>query len=231
MKAGTRASRPVLAEALPEVSADGLTYTFKLRQGVKFHDGTDFNADAVVYDYERQLNAPAALRDAYNYYFGAIFGSAEKSNLASVTKVDDSTVKFTLRHPQSNFLTRRLRCPSSGSRARRPSRPATPTIPIRARASTPRVRAPGWSARVRSSSPSGFRRPRHDLQEPRLLEQGRCGPSRHGDLQAVRRPVRRVERPPERRRHRLAQTILPNDIARLKTDASYQVIDRGESCN
>ena len=46
----------------PTVSADGLTYTFKLREGVKFHDGTDFNADAVVYNYERQKNAPTALR-------------------------------------------------------------------------------------------------------------------------------------------------------------------------
>ncbi len=73
---------------MPEVSADGLTYTFKLRKGVKFHDGTDFNADAVVYNYDRQKNAPAALRDAYNYYFGAVFGWAENSNLASVTAID-----------------------------------------------------------------------------------------------------------------------------------------------
>src|SRR6476659_8540822 len=95
---------PVLAESLPTASPDGLTYTFKLRTGIKFHDGTDFNADAVVYNYERQLNAPAPLRDAYNYYFGAVFGWAEKSNLASVTAVDASTVKFTLKRPQSNFL-------------------------------------------------------------------------------------------------------------------------------
>ena len=105
---------PVLAESLPEASADGLSYTFKLRQGIKFHDGTDFNADAVVYNYERQLNAPAQLRDAYNYYFGAVFGWAEKSNLASVTAVDASTVKFTLKRPQSNFLISQAPLPQFG---------------------------------------------------------------------------------------------------------------------
>lgn len=96
---------PQLATDMPTISPDGLTYTFKLRTGVKFHDGTDFNADAVVYNYNRQQNAPAALRDSYNYYFGAVFGGwGADANLKSVVASDPSTVVFTLNHPQSNFL-------------------------------------------------------------------------------------------------------------------------------
>jgi len=96
---------PVLASALPTVSSDGLTYTFTLRQGVKFHDGTAFNADAVVFNYERwQAYTKGDLQDNA-YYYGAVFGGfGTASNIDSVTKVDDSTVAIKLKTPQSNFL-------------------------------------------------------------------------------------------------------------------------------
>jgi peptide/nickel transport system substrate-binding protein len=54
-KPGTSEVEPALAESW-EISPDGLSFTFHLRKGVKFHDGTDFNADAVVYSLKRQFD-------------------------------------------------------------------------------------------------------------------------------------------------------------------------------
>ncbi|MDE3075514.1 MAG: ABC transporter substrate-binding protein, partial [Chloroflexota bacterium] len=51
-KPGTTDVEPALATKW-EPSADGLTWTFHLRSGVKFHDGTDFNADAVKFNFDR----------------------------------------------------------------------------------------------------------------------------------------------------------------------------------
>ena len=57
---------PSLAESW-EISSDGLTYTFHLRKGVKFQDGTDFNAQAMVYDFQRRadVNAGPAFYSSY----------------------------------------------------------------------------------------------------------------------------------------------------------------------
>ncbi|MGX6444714.1 ABC transporter substrate-binding protein [Neobacillus sp. K501] len=92
---------PGLAEEW-EVSEDGLTYTFKLRQGVKFHDGTDFNAEAVVFNFNRWMNGNA---DSFPYYsmFGGYKGE-EGHVIKEVTAVDEHTVKFVLTRPQAPFL-------------------------------------------------------------------------------------------------------------------------------
>jgi len=81
---------PALAESW-EISPDGLTYTFKLRSGVKFHDGTPLNAEAVKYSFERLL----ALK------MGAV---ANFTSIDKIEAVDDSTVKFILKAPFSTFL-------------------------------------------------------------------------------------------------------------------------------
>jgi 4-phytase/acid phosphatase/peptide/nickel transport system substrate-binding protein len=75
-----------LAESMSE-SDDGLTYTFKLRQGVKFHDGSDFTADDVVAHYNRIL-------DPANKYVGLLFIYPIKN----AEKVDSHTVRINLKH-------------------------------------------------------------------------------------------------------------------------------------
>jgi peptide/nickel transport system substrate-binding protein len=96
---------PALAKSWT-VSADGLTYTFALQDGVKFHDGTDFNADAVCYNYNRWNNFTGALASPdYSYYYAAVFGGYGKdSNLASCTATSPSEVVIKLKHPYSSFL-------------------------------------------------------------------------------------------------------------------------------
>jgi glutathione transport system substrate-binding protein len=71
---------PVLAEGY-DVSKDGLVYTIKLRKGVKFHDGTDFKADAVKVNLDRVTNPENKLK-RYGLY---------NNNIAKTEVVDDSS--------------------------------------------------------------------------------------------------------------------------------------------
>lgn len=96
---------PVLAASLPTVSPDGKTYTFTLRTGVTFHDGTPFNAAAVKFNYDRWKNFPKGDLQNNAYYYGAVFGGfGAASNIVSVDAPSDTTVVMTLKNPQSNFL-------------------------------------------------------------------------------------------------------------------------------
>src|SRR6185369_7163969 len=83
---------PDLAESWT-VSEDGKTYTFKLHTGVKFHDGTDFNADDVKFSLDR-----ARAENSTNAQKG-LFAAID-----SVDVVDPATVKVTLKNSQGSFL-------------------------------------------------------------------------------------------------------------------------------
>jgi peptide/nickel transport system substrate-binding protein len=98
---GTTDIEPGLAEKW-DVSANGLEFTFYLRKGVKFHDGTDFNADAVVYSLARQFKKD---HPAYKYgpwkYWSAM---GMDDIIKDVVKVDDYKVKILLKKKEAPFL-------------------------------------------------------------------------------------------------------------------------------
>ncbi|MGG4393435.1 ABC transporter substrate-binding protein [Paenibacillus thiaminolyticus] len=94
---------PGLAEKW-EVTEDGLTYTFHLRKGVKFHDGTDFNAEAVVTNFQRWAQSKDEAKFAY---YSSMFGGFEGDPghvIKEVKAEDEHTVVFTLNRPQAPFL-------------------------------------------------------------------------------------------------------------------------------
>jgi len=108
-KRGTTKVVPALAKSW-SVSSDGLTYTFRLRKGVKFQTtknftpSRDFNADDVLFSFERQLDKKhpyyKVSGGAYEY-----FNSMDMPNLIkSIEKVNDYRVRFHLNHPEAPFI-------------------------------------------------------------------------------------------------------------------------------
>jgi peptide/nickel transport system substrate-binding protein len=88
---------PGLAESWQVDEADKTKWIFKLRQGVKFHDGSPFNADAVVWNYDKLLNKSAPQFDARQV---GLIGFRIPS-VKTVKKVDDYTIEITTPAPDA----------------------------------------------------------------------------------------------------------------------------------
>lgn len=95
---GTLEVAPGLAESW-EVSEDGTVYTFKLRPGVTFHDGTPLNAEAVKFNFDRMLDDTHPFHDTGPFPLSFFFSAVQ-----STEAVDELTVKFTLNEPYAPFL-------------------------------------------------------------------------------------------------------------------------------
>jgi ABC-type transport system substrate-binding protein len=98
---------PSLAEEW-SVSDDGLTYTFTLRDGITFSDGTPITADDVVWTFNHALD-PETGGWTGPYYFTLIDGAdemaaGEATEVSGVQKVDDATVAITIKQPSAYFL-------------------------------------------------------------------------------------------------------------------------------
>jgi peptide/nickel transport system substrate-binding protein len=230
LKAGTTS---VIEAALAEswtTSPDGLTYTFKLRQGVKFHDGTAVDAAAVVYNYERWKNFPTELQD-YTYYAGAVFGGyGDNSNIASVTAVDPATVAIVLKKAQSNFL-------------------IAQTLPTFAIASPTALKAGGADNTVTDVSKISYAQGGAGAMigtGPFKFKEWVTGDhvtiEKNPDYWGTKAFVNEIVfKPVAEEAQRLnglstgeidlVQTIAPLDVATIKGDANLAVIDRGASCN
>jgi peptide/nickel transport system substrate-binding protein len=93
----------VLAESWTGEPED-TAYTFTLRQGVTFHDGTPFNAEAVKFNFDRWDNFAAEFQPNAYYYSAVMGGFGEENLITSVDVVDEYTVTINLREPKADFI-------------------------------------------------------------------------------------------------------------------------------
>ena len=114
LKPGTTELEPGLASSW-EISEDGLEYTFTLQEGVTFHDGEPFNAEAVCFNFDRWYNFTGSLQNpSASYYWQTVFGgfaefdpesgAPEESYYESCEAVDEGTVVIRLTKPSSAIL-------------------------------------------------------------------------------------------------------------------------------
>jgi peptide/nickel transport system substrate-binding protein len=108
LEPGTTEVVPGLAESW-EASEDGTSYTFRLREGVTFHDGTEFNAEAVCFNFDRWYNFEGSFQNpAASYYWQTVFGGFSDGKSPSLYEScevsDDLTVVLNLTGPSASIL-------------------------------------------------------------------------------------------------------------------------------
>jgi len=114
LKPGTTEPEPGLAESW-EANDDGTVWTFKIREGVTFHDGEALDAEAVCFNFDRWYNFSGPLQNpSATYYWQVVFGgfatynkdsgAPEESLYESCEATDESTAVLTLTKPSATFI-------------------------------------------------------------------------------------------------------------------------------
>ena len=101
-------AEPLCAKDLPEVSEDGLTYTFHLREGMKFHNGDAVDAASFKRGWERMADPKMATPGEVGYHLAPIAGYAEMNSgdakhISGIVAKDDLTLEVTLTDPMADF--------------------------------------------------------------------------------------------------------------------------------
>jgi peptide/nickel transport system substrate-binding protein len=102
---------PALATGVPEPEDGGRVYNFSLREGVKFHDGEPFDAEAVVFNFDRWKDTKneyhkggGAQSGDFSRYGVEFEGFDDESIIESVEATDEYAVRISLKRPQGAFL-------------------------------------------------------------------------------------------------------------------------------
>ena len=114
LKPGTTEPEPGLAESW-EPNDDGTVWTFKIRDGVTFHDGTELDAEAVCFNFDRWYNFPAPFQNpSVSYYWQVAFGGFANTDpdsgapadslYESCEATDPRTAVLTLTKPSATFI-------------------------------------------------------------------------------------------------------------------------------
>ena len=211
-----------------EISEDGLTYTFKLKEGVKFQDGTDFNAEAAKFNFERWMNIPQTYVDlGYTYYIDTVI----TGKIKSVEAPDPTTFVINLNAPNSAFLVTLTLTPFTFS---------SPAALEAGKASDPdfknNVYAQGGPPAAVGTGPFKFKEwvPGDHVTLEKNAEYWNAaagGPYLDAltfkpiaDTTATLNALQAGDVD-------LSQTLAPTDVEAAKADTNLQYFDRGSACN
>jgi peptide/nickel transport system substrate-binding protein len=211
-----------------EISEDGLTYTFKLKEGIKFQDGTDFNAEAAKFNFERWMSIPKTYTDlGYTYYIDTVI----TGKIKSVEAPDPTTFVINLNAPNSAFLVTLTLTPFTFS---------SPAALEAGKASDPdfknNVYAQGGPPAAVGTGPFTFKEwvPGDHVTLEKNADYWNAaagGPYLDGitfkpiaDSTATLNALQAGDID-------MSQTLAPNDVEAAKADTNLQYFDRGSACN